>query len=585
MLRPLMSFGAVLILCFSPCLDVSAGENRKTTPPPSAAPADWRTNIESALEKTLSVDFDERPLKEVVEYLRAQTGAVMFADVHAMDDVGLSYDVPVSAKLSDIPLRSVLRHILHDFHLTWTVRDGVLLITTPEEAEWCMETEMYDVLDLIKLHDRAAPDEYDYDSIISLVTATVEPTTWDTVGGAGSIEAFRGGVVITQTQDVLDQVSDMLAMLRKAKEIAEGHTDKTPPTVCVDFYADDPAVVKIERALEGSLTFEFAETPLLDVAAFIAAKCEINVVLDRRALDDVGIGEDVPVTYSAKDMRVRHALRHMLRNFELTSLCRDHALLITTPEEAECILATRVYPVADLLGEMQGTDIFGYPQRMASHDDVIDMLTSVVAPQTWDEVGGPGSIESCGHIDVFVVSQTPDVHEQIAGLLGKVRQHLAKCDDSPLAAEGTGKDGATRLVVYSVPTKSSNTKMLPAEKPQPKASVGQNEDAADGSSCLAQFGGISIPNPGGRVPAYQPDGPGILVVIPEDELLTLITDLIEPDTWHRRADVYAKAVPGSLVIRHTDAVHRQIGQLLGRLNARRPASGGGYTGGMGGGFF
>lgn len=581
MLRHLWLFGAVLFLCFFDGSYATAGENRKKAPQPSADAKDWRADIASALEKNLSVEFDEQPLNEVVEYLRKQTGVVLLADTRAMDDVGLAYDVPVSAKLSDMPLRSLLRHLLKEFDLTWTVRDGVLLITTPEEAECCMETEIYNVLDLIKLRDQAAPDEYDYDSIINLITTTAEPHSWDTVGGWGSAEAFRGGVVITQTRDVHDQIVDMLAVLRKAKEIAEGHTDKAPPTACVDPYADDPAVVKIERALEGSLTFKFTETPLHDVAEFVADKCEINVVLDRRAMDDVGLGVDVPITFSAENMRVRHALVHILKDFELTSLCRDHALLITTPEEAESILANRVYPIADLVGESVGTDLFGDPQRLWGHDHVIELVTSIVAPETWDCVGGPGSIESCRHIDVLIVSQTPDVHERIVELLGRIRQHLAKCEDSPAVAEGTRKPDTTRLVIYNVPTAESNIIAPRPATPQPKAGVGQKEESVDGGSGLAQFGGISTTGIGGGVPAYQIASPGIQILIPEDELLSLITDLIEPDSWQEREDVYAKAVPGSLIIRHTDAVHRQIRQLLGRLNALRQLPGG-FIGGMGG---
>jgi len=556
-----------------------AGESAKKAPPPSEDANAWRADIDSALEKKLSVDFDGQPLNEVVEYLREQAGVVLLADTHAMDDVGLPYDTPVSCKLSDMPLRSVLRHLLRDFELTWTVRDGVLLITTPEEAESCMETKIYDVLDLIKVHEQAAPDEYDCDSIINLITTTVAPQSWDTVGGPGSIEAFRGGVVITQTRDVLDQISDMLAVLCKAKEIAEGHADKAPPSVCVDSYANDPAVVRIERALEGSLTFDFAETPLHDVAEFIAAKCDINVVLDRRELDNVGIGDDVPVTFRAKDMRVRHALVHILKDFDLTSLCRDHALFITTPEEAECILATRAYPVADLLGESLGTDLFGDPQRLASHDEIIDLVTTVVAPQSWDIVGGPGSIDSCPHIDVFIVSQTPWVHEHITELLGRIRQHLAQCEDFPAAVpEEDPKADTTRLVIYSVPTAPSNTLQPPSVKPAPKGNVGHVEDATAAGAPLAQFGGM-----GGGAPCTG--GVFVQVIIPEGELLELIMDLIEPASWRERDDVYAKAVPGSLVIRHTDAVHKQIGKLLGRLNARRPAPPATYMGGGGGGFF
>ena len=51
----------------------------------------------------------------------------------------------------------------------------------------------------------------------------------------------------------------------------------------------------------------------------------------------------------------------------------------------------------------------------------------------------------------------------------------------------------------------------------------------------------------------------------EQEVLELITTLIEPDTWSEREDVFARAVTGRLVIRHTESVHRQIKELAARL--------------------
>ncbi|QGJ70398.1 General secretion pathway protein GspD [Planctomycetales bacterium 10988] len=55
-------------------------------------------------------------------------------------------------------------------------------------------------------------------------------------------------------------------------------------------------------------------------------------------------------------------------------------------------------------------------------DSLIDLITSTVAPQTWDEVGGPGSVQPFETNLSLVVSQTQDVHEQIADLLNQLRR-------------------------------------------------------------------------------------------------------------------------------------------------------------------
>jgi hypothetical protein len=78
----------------------------------------------------------------------------------------------------------------------------------------------------------------------------------------------------------------------------------------------------------------------------------------------------------------------------------------------------------------------------------------------------------------------------------------------------------------------------------------------------------------------------------EEQLVELIVQLIEPDTWQQRADVKCLAIPGGLIVRHTDAVHRQIGDLLMHLQihstvqanpAPAAAAFTGMRGGMGGG--
>ena len=71
---------------------------------------------------------------------------------------------------------------------------------------------------------------------------------------------------------------------------------------------------------------------------------------------------------------------------------------------------------------------FGYaPGNMggatqADFDTLIDLITATIAPQSWDAVGGPGSIEGFPTNLSLVISQTQDVHEQIADLLDQLRR-------------------------------------------------------------------------------------------------------------------------------------------------------------------
>ncbi|HZZ30306.1 MAG TPA: hypothetical protein VFE46_20070 [Pirellulales bacterium] len=58
----------------------------------------------------------------------------------------------------------------------------------------------------------------------------------------------------------------------------------------------------------------------------------------------------------------------------------------------------------------------------ADFDTLIDLITSTIAPQSWSEMGGPGTIQGYDTNLSLVVSQTQEVHEQIADLLAQLRK-------------------------------------------------------------------------------------------------------------------------------------------------------------------
>ncbi|MBU4272492.1 MAG: hypothetical protein KKA28_11585 [Planctomycetes bacterium] len=61
----------------------------------------------------------------------------------------------------------------------------------------------------------------DFDSLIDLITSTVRPTTWDEVGGPGTIAPFETNlsIVVSQTQDVHEELADLLEQLRRLQDL------------------------------------------------------------------------------------------------------------------------------------------------------------------------------------------------------------------------------------------------------------------------------------------------------------------------------------------------------------------------------
>ena len=110
-----------------------------------------------------------------------------------------------------------------------------------------------------------------------------------------------------------------------------------------------PAEKKIDAALKSPTQLEFVDTPLTDVIDYLKDYHQIEIQLDKKAMDEAGIGTDVTVTKNLKGVSLRSAMRLMLHELGLTYLIQDEVLLITTTEAAETKLSTRVYSVADLV--------------------------------------------------------------------------------------------------------------------------------------------------------------------------------------------------------------------------------------------
>ena len=180
-----------------------------------------------------------------------------------------------------------------------------------------------------------------------------------------------------------------------------------------------PAELKILKALAEPTELKFIEEPLQGVMDYFSKKHDIEILIDRRALEDVSIGNDEPMTRQVSGISLRSALDLVLRDLDLTWTINSEVLLVTTPDEAEFRLTTKTYDVGDLV-VCQDED--GRPWD--DYDSLIDTIRSTVAPDMWEETtGGPGTIEGCtfASAKVLVVRQTCQVQLEVARLLNTIR--------------------------------------------------------------------------------------------------------------------------------------------------------------------
>ncbi len=126
-------------------------------------------------------------------------------------------------------------------------------------------------------------------------------------------------------------------------------TERRKKYKAVDVSQHGPNETKILAALDEPTELDFAEQPLTDVVDYLKQRHGIEIQLDQKALSDTGLGSDLPVTRAIKGISLRSALKLLLSELDLTYVIRNEVLLITSRTEAENMLGTRVYPVADLV--------------------------------------------------------------------------------------------------------------------------------------------------------------------------------------------------------------------------------------------
>lgn len=187
---------------------------------------------------------------------------------------------------------------------------------------------------------------------------------------------------------------------------------------------------RIEAALDSPLRapLEFIETPLNQVMQVLSEDYKIPLVIDTAALDAVASSPEVEVSITIGNVTLRSALELMLQNAgegDLTYIIDKEVLMITTQEEAEKRLDTRVYRVDDLTEDSRFATA---AERDAGVDQLSDVIVSTVEHESWMENGtGEGEIQFFGP-GMMVISQTRRVHDQVETVLQRLRTAKAEID-------------------------------------------------------------------------------------------------------------------------------------------------------------
>lgn len=288
------------------------------------------------LSAPVTCDVYGEPLKSVLDEMAAAPdfSGRLHIDYRVLDDAEVCLQSPVTLHVHDISRAAAMRWMLGPLGIGWIDDDGILEVTSAEKAEATPTTRLFHVPESSV---GAAPNACD--TFRRLIEQVVSPQNWEGVGGFASALVLPGGLAISQTPSMQEEVDRLLARLRPILSDAGSPLPPEPRT---------PACQRIGEALSSSVSLEVHDEPLEIVLRKLADRFGINVLFFSRRVPGLDPSRN-PVSLEVHDIGLSALLDQLLAPLGLDWVVRDDVLAVTTREEARTMLEMRLYDLRPFL--------------------------------------------------------------------------------------------------------------------------------------------------------------------------------------------------------------------------------------------
>ncbi len=132
-------------------------------------------------------------------------------------------------------------------------------------------------------------------------------------------------------------------------EVWQALTERRKKWKSVDLVRDNKIEEEIRQRLDDPSTVKFIDTPFIDCLKFLADEHKINIVPQKKVLEDDGIDTSTPINLELTGVSLRSVLKLLLQELQCTYVIEDEVMKITTALKAGEQLTTRVYYVGELV--------------------------------------------------------------------------------------------------------------------------------------------------------------------------------------------------------------------------------------------
>lgn len=194
----------------------------------------------------------------------------------------------------------------------------------------------------------------------------------------------------------------------------------------------DSASQEVERILKQRCRVRIRNASIFEILDALESKLGVPFGVDKPTLADEGVALEnlPPFSMSSRGLPAMLAIRRILSRSQLDLVIEGGEVMISTPVKCGEQLQLRHYPVADLVTARlwNGIDL--------QHLELSNLLQSTVEPDSWEEVGGPGSLRYEPTSMSLLIRQTQPVHEEIEGMFRMLRRDRQRLPRLLNAAQG-----------------------------------------------------------------------------------------------------------------------------------------------------
>lgn len=435
--------------------------------------------------KNVTLEMKNVPLTEFARQLSQQTEIPISIDRNSLRDCGMTVNAQVSVQVESVSPITAIQTIQADYPLTWKHDEEGITITTSDDRNSELQTEVY------SLQDFAKEDPNSVQRFADLITENLSDMSWEEMGGRGVLRIYEDSLVVNQADEVHQEIAFFLSTVRKVKGFTNDHyLVQSLPVTPYTARKDD-----IRRHLETvELAIEFKKAPLGEALKELSTSGQISFQIDERSFRDNNRSIDMPVSIAEGQRTLRKTLDAFADSNDLqwNYLCGDQDILITTPDSNCHWEEVQLYPVRDLLWhglflesaeERQALEKMtrwqGSPWKDASYLQPLqtpgvsqlpdyrgldEIIRSTIRPDSWESLGGAGYIQAVESIDCLLIRQMPEVHAEIAELLHQLRQQQSSESAQQLAERI--QQGDAKLVVARYPVQWNARNVLLREEEQ-----------------------------------------------------------------------------------------------------------------------